>query len=230
MSEINNITGYNNKIKNTTFTLKEALDIRKFEIELYWKRTTYYWAFVAVIFAGYFLLNTKGEGNNLGEIKIIVAILGLLFSFGWYLSNRGSKYWQENWEKHVTLLQNDYLGELYNTVLSWKNMKRRYIFKSYPYSVSRINQILSFIISFVWVIILVYSITNFLGYSCLQNEFFAHNYKCFFVIFSIFFLIIFLLILFLKGESNLKDVNLISNDLKPESKNSTEDKMTLPPK
>jgi tRNA A-37 threonylcarbamoyl transferase component Bud32 len=33
--------------------LKQALDIRKFEIDLYWKRATYFWAFIAVSFAGY---------------------------------------------------------------------------------------------------------------------------------------------------------------------------------
>ena len=35
--------------------LAYALDIRKFEIELYWKRATYYWAFIAAAFAGYAL-------------------------------------------------------------------------------------------------------------------------------------------------------------------------------
>ena len=30
-----------------------AADIRKFEIELYWKRATYYWTFIAAAFAGY---------------------------------------------------------------------------------------------------------------------------------------------------------------------------------
>jgi hypothetical protein len=31
-----------------------AHDIRKFEIDLYWKRATYFWAFIAVAFAGFF--------------------------------------------------------------------------------------------------------------------------------------------------------------------------------
>ena len=30
--------------------LAYALDIRKFEIELYWKRGTYFWAFIAAAF------------------------------------------------------------------------------------------------------------------------------------------------------------------------------------
>ena len=35
--------------------LAYALDIRKFEIELYWKRATYFWGFIAAAFAGYAL-------------------------------------------------------------------------------------------------------------------------------------------------------------------------------
>jgi hypothetical protein len=30
-----------------------ALDIRKFEIELYWKRATYFWTFIGATFAAY---------------------------------------------------------------------------------------------------------------------------------------------------------------------------------
>ena len=36
--------------------LNLALAIRKFEIDLYWKRATYFWAFLAVTLAGYFTL------------------------------------------------------------------------------------------------------------------------------------------------------------------------------
>lgn len=35
------------------FALEHALDIRKFEIELYWKRATYFWTLIAATFAGY---------------------------------------------------------------------------------------------------------------------------------------------------------------------------------
>ncbi len=33
--------------------LELALEIRKFEIELYWKRATYFWAFITIALAGY---------------------------------------------------------------------------------------------------------------------------------------------------------------------------------
>ena len=41
--------------------LRFALEIRKFEIELYWKRGTYFWAFIAVAFAAYGV-TTRAEG------------------------------------------------------------------------------------------------------------------------------------------------------------------------
>ena len=41
--------------------LKYALEIRKFEIDLYWKRATYFWTFIAAALAGYFLIQ-KSEG------------------------------------------------------------------------------------------------------------------------------------------------------------------------
>jgi len=33
--------------------LEKILDIRKFEIDLYWKRATYFWAFIAASLTGY---------------------------------------------------------------------------------------------------------------------------------------------------------------------------------
>jgi hypothetical protein len=33
--------------------LAHALEIRRFEIELYWKRATYFWTFIAAAFAAY---------------------------------------------------------------------------------------------------------------------------------------------------------------------------------
>ncbi|MGH8568044.1 MAG: hypothetical protein ACREXU_08475, partial [Gammaproteobacteria bacterium] len=32
--------------------------------------------------------------------------------------NRGSKFWQENWENHVDLLEDQIMGPLYKTVVS----------------------------------------------------------------------------------------------------------------
>jgi lipopolysaccharide export LptBFGC system permease protein LptF len=49
-------SGNQTKSKKHIDALNHALDIRKFEIELYWKRAAYFWTFIAAAFAGYFLL------------------------------------------------------------------------------------------------------------------------------------------------------------------------------
>ncbi|HYJ44904.1 MAG: hypothetical protein ABWY66_02615 [Xanthobacteraceae bacterium] len=58
--------------------LKQALENRKFEIELYWKRATYFWAFIAAAFAAYFVL--QGNSQN-ASMTYVVACLGLFFIF-----------------------------------------------------------------------------------------------------------------------------------------------------
>src|ERR1035437_2713319 len=82
------------------YAYKLALEIRRFEIELYWKRTTYFWTLIAATFAGYFALASSGNSRAPG-LLFLVSCIGLVLSTGWYLVNRGSKYWQANWESHV---------------------------------------------------------------------------------------------------------------------------------
>lgn len=70
--------------------LKQALDIRKFEIELYWKRATYFWAFIAATFAGYFvIMGSTSELLKVNHTREVILFLlnslGLLFSIGWYI-------------------------------------------------------------------------------------------------------------------------------------------------
>ena len=101
----------NDKVGKSAHEL--ALDIRKFEIELYWKRTTYFWTIIAATFAGYFALSTAKNINN--GLVFMVSCIGLMLSLGWYLVNRGSNYWQENWELHVDSLENDITGPLFKT-------------------------------------------------------------------------------------------------------------------
>lgn len=198
------------------FALKEALETRRFEIENYWRRATYYWAFVAAIFAGYFILNTKGEGNNIEEMKILISGLGVIFSIAWWLNNKGSKYWQKNWEKHVDLLQKKYIGELYKIVLTDKGMRRLHPLDPFPYSVSRINQILSFIVLCIWFIILCYTISSFLLLHDNLPYWLETNYRLIFVIFIVILMIIFSRTLTWHGRSMLDNRDTISEDLKDE--------------
>ena len=137
--------------------LEHALDIRKFEIELYWKRTTYFWAIIAATFAGYGAAST----NTARPLHILLAGLGLILSCGWYWVNRGSKHWQQNWEQHVDMLENDLTGPLYKTTFTEaqgdNNVLKRAFTAPAPYSVSKINQIISLYVTGVWAVLFLHA-------------------------------------------------------------------------
>lgn len=145
--------------------LDRALDIRKFEIELYWKRATYFWAFLAVTLAGYFtLLAAKIEEDAKKDALLTVSCLGAVFSVTWYFVNRASKFWQENWEHHVNLLEGKVIGPLYETVLGDRDIRFRKLSGPYPFSVSKLNQILSLFV--VGLFVLLVGITLLRYYCC----------------------------------------------------------------
>ena len=93
---------------------------RNFEIELYWQRATYFWAFTASAFVGYFgLVNSDSYSrpDSFQHVEVFfIACLGFLLSLAWLLTNVGSKQWQRHWEVHVDLLEDQFTGPLYKTV------------------------------------------------------------------------------------------------------------------
>src|SRR5271166_1217907 len=85
--------------------LEIAADVRKFEIGLFWQRSLFFWGLIAATFLAY--ANVKDT-----DVKSRFAIVcaGVIFSLGWTLVNRGSKYWQENWEQKVSRAEQGVLG------------------------------------------------------------------------------------------------------------------------
>jgi hypothetical protein len=143
--------------------LRNALDIRKFEIEMYWKRAAYFWTLIGASFAAYGVVQSASmQPDPKSDLTILVSCLGLVFSVGWFCVNRGSKQWQENWENHVDMLEDEVMGPLYKTVLKrrkalgWKIIGEIMAGPG-PYSVSRINQIISLFVTFLWIILLLAS-------------------------------------------------------------------------
>ena len=124
--------------------LMEARENRKFEIELYWKRAGYFWVFIALTFAGYASLQTHPI------LAFLTACSGFVFSLAWYFVNRGSKQWQENWELHVDLLEDEIAGPIYKTVVQRSPTRFCALNGPYPFSVSKINQLLSLYVTIVW--------------------------------------------------------------------------------
>lgn len=146
---------YDEKFKENevkTKALEVAMDIRKFEIDLYWKRAAYFWAFIAATFAGYFALLGSNVGNEHQDILFLLNCLGLSFSVSWFFVNRGSKFWQENWEKHIDMLEDEIVGPLYKTTVA-TNYKWLQLNAPYKYSVSKINQLLSLFTVVIWILI-----------------------------------------------------------------------------
>lgn len=141
--------------------LEKILDIRKFEIDLYWRRATYFWAFIAASLTGYGLTITSKTPNADGVLKFqfIVICLGLIFSIAWYLVNKGSKFWQENWEKHLDLTEDNVIGPLYKTTINKKTYSSFWNpTKPYAVSVSKVNQILSLFVLLIWVCLTIHFI------------------------------------------------------------------------
>ncbi|QNL48134.1 hypothetical protein H8S90_15115 [Olivibacter sp. SDN3] len=119
--------------------LEKAWKVRDFEIELYWKRTNYFWLFQVPAFAAYFLVWKNDVSNDKPDELFVICCLGIVFSTGWLLINKGSKSWQRHWECYIDLLEDRYYGPLYKTV----GLKS-------SYSVSKINEIVSCAFIFVW--------------------------------------------------------------------------------
>lgn len=123
---------------------EKAWQIRNFEIDLYWKRAAYFWAFIAATFAGYIAVISSDNypKNSLIELEYYLICLGVIFSFAWSLVNWGSKKWQENWEGHIDRLEESFTGPLYRIISSGAS-----------HSVSKVNLSVSIFIGCIWILL-----------------------------------------------------------------------------
>lgn len=143
-----------------------SLENRKFEIELYWKRAKYFFdAFLAL--GGVSILISvlqTSKAINLPSpiffaILFAVECVGLVCAVAWSLVNKGSKYWQENWEQYVDALGEDIVGPLFKyTIEPTGNLRR--------YSVSEINLCLSRYIIGVWGAMILVTLVVWISVCC----------------------------------------------------------------
>ncbi|CAM7271703.1 TPA: hypothetical protein SM709_001203 [Escherichia coli] len=159
----------------------QVADIRKFEIEMYWKRATYFWTIIAITFTGYFALASANSFPFKNAFSLLLSSMGSVFTLSWFLVNRGSKYWQENWENHLDLMENGITGPLYKTVLSRPSVEAKknapqlastdkdfidkHITGPKKISASKINQLVAFYLLGIWLILVMTTITNILKLS-----------------------------------------------------------------
>lgn len=126
------------QVKKNEESLKVSINNRKLEIELLWKRTTIFWGFLAALFIGVATI----EENN--QLALVLSSVGLLFSFIWTLSNRGSKSWQESWEIKASyffnvLYESKNTKDIYNRIIDDdKNQKTFFLLRPRQYSLSRL--------------------------------------------------------------------------------------------
>lgn len=137
-------------------TLNRAYQQRSFEIEHYWKRATYFWGFEVAIFAAFGLLLSKDAHPFLDPLTVLLTALGLLTALAHSLSTRGSKFWQENWENHIDMLEDNVEGRLYKTVWLQKG--------NVSYSVSGVNVALTDYFAVFW-----FFATIYVGWKFLQS-------------------------------------------------------------
>ncbi len=143
--------------------LKRSHEIRQFEIELYWKRATYFWVLQAAVFTALGLI-WKDDAKNIPEIvSVALAALGLLTAAAGWFSAQGSKFWQENWERHIDMLEEEFEGKLHQT--AWVGTI------GVRWSVSNINdRLILFFVAFwfiVFGIVSAYAVPHWsLGFAC----------------------------------------------------------------
>ncbi|MDE5898942.1 MAG: hypothetical protein K2H09_06740 [Treponemataceae bacterium] len=135
---------------------EQAAEIRRFEIELYWKRAGYFWAFIASIYTAFFSVQKefyydKCTGFTHGAVPLLVlSALGFFFCLAWLLSSKASKHWQENWENHIDLLEDYVTGPLYKIYSAGAS-----------YSVSKINIAAGYVISVCSAGLFVFEVAEF---------------------------------------------------------------------
>lgn len=121
------VKNMNEKVEENTRlyrAFQTALQTREFEINLFWKRALFFWGFISVGFVAYWRVVESIYGKNgfpdsdtLKIPLIAISVVINLFCLFFHLANKGSKYWQENWEAHIALLEPRVMGDLFMTTI-----------------------------------------------------------------------------------------------------------------
>ncbi|MGR5944892.1 RipA family octameric membrane protein [Enterobacter sp. C4G1] len=143
-------------LKKISVAFEKAHDIRKFEISLYWQRSTFLLGFMSVLavtlaycFSTYL---DKDSSDNTKFILLLtatsVSLLGLIMSLIWKRIVKAGKYWQNNWEFHINILEPYVSGNLHKIHFYKKSSHTR--FSIHDTILSIVNRM-----AFLWFIILL---------------------------------------------------------------------------
>ena len=148
--------------------LDRAWQTRNFEIELYWKRATYFWTMIGVLFAGYAVALSSPNDD---AMAVVLGCVGVILSLAWYLVNRASSAWQRNWEAHIDALEDPITGPLYKTVFAPENAHSLFDwFGPLNMSPSKLTVAVSLFVTIIWGGLVVYALpASWNRLSVLQN-------------------------------------------------------------
>ncbi|MFG6627022.1 hypothetical protein [Sulfitobacter sp. 1A12056] len=148
--------------------LDRAWSVRNFEIDLYWKRSLYFWGFQVAFLAGAGVaIGMLNEADRQIEpflltFGILLSLLGCLSATLWVALERGSKDWQDNWERHIDLLEEEFTGAIYKTYVVPIERNGR------SFSVSKLNSWMTLATAGFWsaaLVILLFGLVARFGYS-----------------------------------------------------------------
>ncbi|MBY4951222.1 hypothetical protein [Pantoea sp. DY-17] len=150
-------------LKKIKAAYDSAHDIRKFEISLYWQRTTFLWGFMPVLITGFgfcFISFFSKEATDFSRsvysiFLLTTSLLGLMFSGSWRLMLQSSKFWQENWELSIAVLEKYITGNLHK--IHFHRIKKPYI----RYSIHKIMLSLMNRVFIVWGVLVIASFLIF---------------------------------------------------------------------
>jgi hypothetical protein len=144
-----------------------ALQTRQFEIDLFWKRSLFFWGFIGAAFVAIGALK-----NEMPGVSLLISAFGIVCSLAWTLVNRGSKYWQEQWETKIEEVETRVTGALFKPREREQLNKGPWL-RGRAYSVSKLATAISDFALIVWIAIFVqralfeFGITDWTKYRCI---------------------------------------------------------------
>jgi len=139
-----------------------SLETRNFEIELFWKRSIFFWGFITASFIAFAQLYKINSG-----FAVIIANFGFICSLAWTLANRGSKFWQENWEQKVAEYEKNIDLDLFSRIEKIQ-MHKFCILRARKYSVGKLAICLSDYTTIFWFLTSLVLLLNELNPSFIQ--------------------------------------------------------------
>lgn len=156
-------------LEKIKYSLEKSHDIRKFEIGLYWQRSSYILGFISVLaaacaycFSMYFSKDTDPITHFiLIFIMASISAVGYTISMVWRRVIKASKYWQNNWEFHISILEKNVSGNLHK--MHFSTIEKEYT----RYSINDIVLSLANRIVFIWILIFLF-VFSFIVYKVLE--------------------------------------------------------------